>query len=133
MEWCFATEILRPGISAKDAHHVAYAAVSTAWNYLPGDGKNCLKETIRKWYNALRSANMLAEHVTFDVFSAEIHASMAAWDKLSLPRQLWYEAMHWFSLGWYRPEHARVALYLSKGDKHILKGKDHRLFQRGDH
>ena len=64
---------------------------------------------------------MLAEHVTFDVFSAEILASMDAWDTLSLPRQLWYEALHWFSLGWYRPEHARVVLYLSKGDIGTLK------------
>ena len=134
MEWCFATEILRPGISAKDAHHVAYAAVSTAWNYLPGiHGKHCLKVTIRKWYDALHSANMLAEHVTYEVFSEEIHASLAAWDTLSLPRQLWYEALNWFSLGFYRPEHARVVLYLSKGDNGTLKGKDHRLFQRGDH
>ena len=59
MEWCFATEILRPGISAKYAHHVAYAAVSTAWNYLPGiHSKHCLNVTIRKWYDALHSANM---------------------------------------------------------------------------
>jgi hypothetical protein len=75
---------------------------------------------------------MLAEHVTFDVFSEEILASMDAWNTLSLPRQLWYEALHWFSLGWYRPEHARVVLYLSRGVIDTLKGKDHRLFQRGD-
>jgi hypothetical protein len=73
--WCFATA------STKDAHHVAYAAVSTAWNYLPGiHGKHCLKVTIRKWYDARHSANMLAEHVTYEVFSEEILASMTAWE-----------------------------------------------------
>jgi hypothetical protein len=112
------------GASCRHLHRAAYAAVSNAWWYrdTDDDGRKMptRTEVVKTWFTALMDKGLLKLTVSLAQFSSCIDAAFLRWATLSDDIWLFFEGAHWFSLDEYRPEHARIALYVSNGVQTVL-------------
>jgi hypothetical protein len=80
-------------------------------------------EVVKTWFTALKDQQLLKLNVSLVQFASCIDTAFLRWATLSDDITFFYEGSHWFSLDMYRPEHARIALYVSNGVKAVLTGK----------
>ena len=104
-------------------HHILFATVPNAWFYRDGgSGKAPSEPGSRKMPTKQETAQLWADELALhglEISVDQLCEIISAFDLLSPLEKLWWEGLHWASLGRERPQVARIVLIVRCFPLHV--------------